>query len=145
MIALDTTRIMYTLTALLHREPTTMTNLGRNPDTGQEVDSSILEDAGVAFDPTSQHLDLTKDEKRRTTALMLAINAYRELIIKEASYLREVADLARRNEGPAIQPATIDGMVEAACKFDAFIEGHFFELQDMTRGGAQTEASGEQP
>ncbi len=89
----------------------------------EPVDLSILEDAGVAFDPTTQHLDLSKEEKRRTTALMLAINAYRELIIKEAAYLKEAADLARREEGPKLQPATIDAIVEAAIKFDLFITG----------------------
>jgi hypothetical protein len=84
---------------------------------------AVLEEAGVAFDPTTQHLDLSKDEKRRTTALLMAINAYQHLIIKEAAYLKEAADLARRDEGPKLQPATIDAMVEAAIKFDMFIEG----------------------
>ena len=108
----------------------------------------VVEEAGVAFDPTTQHLDLTKDEKRRTTALMLAINAYQHLIIKEADYLKEAADLARRNEGPQLQPATIDGMVEAAWKFDLFIGGQV--SRDLGRGdedetigrGVQTEATG---
>ena len=110
---------------------------------GNPVDMSVLEETGTAFDPSTQHLDLTVAEKRRTTALMLAINAYRELIIKEAAYLKEVADLARRNEGPALQPATIDAMVEAAFKFDLFISGevHAAAAED-TRGGSQTEAVG---
>jgi hypothetical protein len=82
----------------------------------------VLEEAGVGFDPTSQYLDLSKDEKRRTTALFLAINAYRELIIKEADYLREVNALARSGEGPHLQTATIDAMIVAAGKFDRFIE-----------------------
>ena len=94
------------------------------PGEDQEVgDLGVLEDAGVAFDPQTQHLDLSKEEKRRTTALMMAIQAYRELIIKDAAYLREASDLARRNEGPKIQPATIDAMIVAAMKFDRFIAG----------------------
>lgn len=92
-----------------------------NPSTGEVVDRSVLEETGTAFIPEKQHLDLTKDEKRRTTALMLAIQAYNHLIIKEAAYLREAADLARRDEGPKLSTATIDGMVDAAMKFDAFI------------------------
>lgn len=88
-----------------------------------ESDLSIVEDAGVAFDPGTQHLDLSKEEKRRTTALMMAIQAYRELIIKEAAYLEKAADLARRDEGPKLRPATIDAMVDAAIKFDDFISG----------------------
>jgi|SRR5215472_782670 len=95
----------------------------RNPDTGEPVDRDILEETDRAFVPENQHLDLTKEEKRRTTALMLAIQAYSHLIIKEAAYLREAADLARRDEGPKLSEATIDGMVIAAMKFDAFIAG----------------------
>lgn len=88
-----------------------------------ETERPILEDSGVAFDPAGQYLDLTKDEKRRTTALMMAVSAYKELIIKDAEYLQTAADLARRSEGPKIQPATIDAMVIAAIKFDLFISG----------------------
>lgn len=91
--------------------------------TGNPVDLSVLESSGVAFDPTTQHLDLNPDEKRRTTALMLAINAYSELIIRDAAYLREAHEIARRDDGPKIQPATIDAMVEAAIRFDQFISG----------------------
>lgn len=89
----------------------------------EESKHVILEDAGVAFDPTTTHMDLSKEEKRRTTALMMAIQAYKNLLITDAAYLREVADIARRDEGPKIQPATIDGMVVAAIKFDKFIAG----------------------
>lgn len=97
-----------------------------DPETGETHDSMPgLEDAGIAFDPATQHLDLSKEEKRRTTALMLAIQGYKELIIKDAAYLREANDIARRNEGPKIQPATIDAMVHAACKFDYFIAGGY--------------------
>lgn len=46
-----------------------------------------LESAGLGFDPATQHLELSKDEKRRTTALMMAIQAYQNLIIKDAEYL----------------------------------------------------------
>lgn len=60
---------------------------------------------------------------------MLAIQAYRELIIKDADYLREVYDEKRRsNQAPEIKPATIDAMVEAAIRFDQFIAGAPREL-----------------
>jgi hypothetical protein len=93
------------------------------------TDLHAMEDAGVGFDPTTQHLDLTKDEKRRTTALMMAIQAYNHLIIKEAAYLTAAADLIRRNDGPALHPATIDAMVVAAFKFDRFIAGAYSASQ----------------
>lgn len=106
---------------------------------GNPVDLSVFEETDTAFDPTRQHLDLTKAEKRRTTALMMAIQGYQHLIIKEAAYLREAADLARRGDGPALSPATIDGMVLAAIKFDKFIEDGTQISGPSTRGGAQTE------
>lgn len=113
--------------------------------TGEAADLSVLEDAGVAFDPTAQHLDLTKDEKRRTTALMMAIQAYKELIIRDAMYLEKAADLARRQEGPVIRAATMDAMVHGAIMFDRFIAGHYSgETTEPARGGAADEVAGEE-
>ena len=106
-----------------------MTKKSNEQSDDDAIETHVLETSGTAFDPTSQHLDLSKEEKRRTTALMLAIQAYRELIIKEAAYLHEAADLARRHEGPTLQPATIDAMVSAAMTFDAFIEGHMSKAE----------------
>ncbi len=91
-------------------------------ETGEAVDQTELEQAGIAFDATRMHLDLTKAEKRRTTALMLAIQAYDKLIIKDAEYLRE-AHAQARSDGSVIRPATMDAMVLAALQFDAFISG----------------------
>lgn len=107
--------------------------------TGEPADLSVLEETDTAFDPSRMHLDLTKAEKRRTTALMMAIQAYQHLIIKDADYLRESYNQARAGNGPTIQPATMDAMVEAAWKFDLFISGQMTEHADKTSGGAQTE------
>ncbi len=93
-------------------------------DDGENSPHAILEEAGVAFDPTTQHLDLTKEEKRRTTALVLAVNAYEKLIIKDAEmYHAIMREKDRDPAAPRIQEATIDAMVAAAIKFDAFIAG----------------------
>lgn len=107
----------------------------------EESPHAVLEESGIAFDPTTQHVDLTKEEKRRTTALLLAIQGYKELIIKDADYLREMHAEARRENGPTIRPATMDAMLEAAIRFDMFIAGKFEGVFDgEIRGGAQTEA-----
>jgi len=50
---------------------------------GNPGDTSILDENDVAYDPQKMTVDLTKAEKRRTTALMLAIQAYDHLIIRE--------------------------------------------------------------
>ena len=106
----------------------------QSADQGSEAgDLSVMEEAGIAFDPTSQHIDLTKDEKRRTTALLMAISAYKELIIKDGAYLAEASRLAKRDEGPKLRPATIDAMIVAAIKFDGFIAGNV-EISDISDG-----------
>lgn len=118
-----------------------MQNVEEEPTMEADVSPhAVLEDAGIAFDPSAQHLGLSKEEKRRTTALMLAIQGYRELIIKDAEYLKEMHNEARRENGSVIRPATIDAMVEAAIKFDMFIAGSFDLAGDpQARGGSQTE------
>src|SRR5271169_74457 len=113
-----------------------------HPD-GSKGDPSALEEAGVAYDPTRMTVDLTKEEKRRTTALLLAIQAYDKLIIKDAEYLKEMHNEAHRNNGPVIQPATMNAMVDAAIQFDAFIAGRF-EIEEYDPTPA-TPATQEQP
>lgn len=103
---------------------------------------AVLEETGTAFDPSVQHLDLTKEEKRRTTALMMAIQAYANLIIKDADMLREVSSQSRNNDGLKIQPATMHAMVQAAIQFDKFISGAMTEDTGL-RGGATIEAPSE--
>jgi len=92
---------------------------------GRPEDMSVLDKQDVAYDPTQMTVDLTKAEKRRTTALMLAIQAYQNLIIKDAEMYRAISTEAMRNNGPVIQPATMSAMVEAAIEFDHFISGRF--------------------
>lgn len=107
-------------------------------DAGQH---GVLEEFGVAFDPGGQHLDLSKEEKRRTTALLLAIQGYRELIIRDADYLREVAFQGRTNPELVIRPATVNGIVDAAMKFDDFIAGK----SPPAAAGGEGHAQAEQP
>lgn len=106
---------------------------------------AVLEEAGVAFDASAQHMDLTKEEKRRTTAMLLAIQAYQGLIIKDAEMLREVSSQARNNDALKIQPATIDGIVEAAMKFDSFISGETAPNASGQQAGVAADAPTQQP
>lgn len=92
---------------------------------GKPQSMAVLEENDIAFDPTRVTLDLTKAEKRRTTALMMAIQAYDKLIIKDAEMYMAIHRNAERGEGPKIQPATMNAMVHAAIQFDAFIAGRF--------------------
>lgn len=69
---------------------------------GQPVDMSIVEEAGVAYDPRKTTMDRTKEEKRRTTALVLAIQAYDKLIIKDAEMYNAISRDRDRTNGPVI-------------------------------------------
>lgn len=112
---------------------------------GQDVDTGVLEEAGMAFDPTTMHLDLTRAQKRRTTALMLAIQAYDKLIIKDAEYLREAHSQARLT-GSVIRPATMDAMVVAALQFDAFIsDGMALTSNDIGRSSQTDVPASDEP
>ena len=90
-----------------------------------EQDISVIGTAGMAFDPTTQHMDLSKEEKRRTTSLLLAIQAYDKLIIKDAEMYIAISRDTGRDTELKIRPATIDAIVEASIKFDLFIAGVF--------------------
>lgn len=102
---------------------------------------ALLDEQDIAYDPTRMALDLTKDEKRRTTALMMAIQAYEKLIIKDAEYLKEVNAQARQG-GPAIRPATMNAMVEAALQFDAFIAGRLRLCAPHEAGNGEEDKAG---
>ena len=110
--------------------------------TGEAVDVSALEDTNTAFDPSRMHLDLTKEEKRRTTALLLAIQAYQNLIIKDAEMYNAISRDQVRNDALKIRPATMDAMVEAALDFDDFISG---KLQERIRQARESVAEPKQP
>ena len=105
-----------------------MTSESKAPNIAGQPELDILDEAGIGFNPTDQTVDLSKEEKRRTTALLMAIQAYSHLIIKDAEMYAEIRRARRDDAVPGekpqvIQPATIDGMVDAALKFDRFICG----------------------
>jgi hypothetical protein len=79
----------------------------------QEMGLALREDA---FDVGGQTLDLTKCEKRRTTALMMAINYYLNSVVKDAAMYD-----ALRRDGKTLPSMNVDHCVDIAVKFDAFI------------------------
>ncbi len=110
--------------------------------TGQRQDMSILEKEGIAYDPGNMTVELSKAERLRTTALMMAIQAYQGLIIKDAEYLVAASREAGHNPDFKIRPATMDAMVEGAIQFELFISGAYShgipveKVGDAIRGGA---------
>lgn len=114
------------------------------PELAAETEHDVLEEAGLGFNPSTQHVDLSKEEKRRTTALLMAIQAYDNLIIKDAEmYIAISRDQGRNDggDGPIIRPATMNAMVEAAVQFDDFISGKL--CQQAEAGAAEQDAEGD--
>lgn len=84
----------------------------------QEGQHAILEETDTAFDPASQHLTLSKDEKRRTTALLMAIQYHSQTIVKDAAMYRELV-----HDNKHLSPSVCEKVIEIAFQFDAFISG----------------------
>lgn len=108
---------------------------------GNAGDMSVLHEQDVAYDPAQMTVDLTKAQKRRTTALMLAIQAYEKLIIKDAEYFIAVSRESHTNPDLKIRPATISAMVDAALQFDDFIAGRF-EVEEENSGEGESGEGG---
>jgi hypothetical protein len=93
---------------------------------GNNQDMSVLDQNDIAYDPGQMTVDLTKGQKLRTTALMMAIQSYDKLIIKDADmYLAICREEGRKNPNFTIQPATMNAIVDAAVQFEMFIAGAF--------------------
>lgn len=67
-------------------------------------------------------LDLTKVEKLRCAALTMAINYYIETICKDAALYT-----AMTMKGDTLKPATYDGVVAVALRFEDYLTGKIKE------------------
>lgn len=93
------------------------------------TDESLTGPMG-GYDPTLEPLDLTRDEKRRTTAIMLALSYYEKTIIHDSKMYKAIM-----KEAPdTVVPAHEDRVIEIAMKFNHFLETgkglHFVEDDD---------------
>lgn len=63
-------------------------------------------------------LDLTKEEKTRTLALMLALKYHSDTICRDADMMREL-----RSQGVTLTPSQAHKVVAQACVFEMFLRG----------------------
>lgn len=70
----------------------------------------------AVYDPFLDPLQLTHEEKLRTTALMLAIKYYVDTICADADLYRVM-----RDAGTNFQPASEERVIDIASKFAGFI------------------------
>lgn len=89
----------------------------------------------VMFDPGEQHLDLTKSEKLRTTALLMAINYIRETICNDAELYR-----AMRQDGKNFVAASLPYILTCSVEFEDFLLGRYSNTNvGMVKRGAAIE------
>lgn len=96
-----------------NEEPKAGHLLGRSQEDADAVNT-------VMYDPGEQHLDLTKGEKVRTTALLMAINYVGETICKDAQMFQ-----ALKMDGRALVPATTPHVLQSAIQFEMFLLGRY--------------------
>lgn len=96
-----------------------------------EISESMAEDFDQVLDVRDMKLDLTKDEKLRTAALMMAIRYHTETIIKDAAYLQLMMQRekeAKFSNDPDMEmihlrPSTVTAVVHIAREFENFLLG----------------------
>lgn len=92
------------------------------------------------------HLDLTKDEKLRSAALLMGIKYYTDTIIKDARYLevmiareKEMSFSNAENKADwQLRPANVEGVIRCASWFEAFLLGKMPQFE-ITWGGEKVE------
>lgn len=91
------------------------------------------------YDPGEQHLDLTKAEKLRTTALLMAINYVRETICSDAELYR-----AMRQDGKQFIAASVPWIVGCSVDFEDFLLGRYSNRNvALVKRGAEAERANE--
>lgn|SRR3990167_6438504 len=115
-----------------------MAKKARKRKPGYLLDRTAEEAAAVnalMYDPGEQHLDLTKAEKLRTTALLMAINYVRETICNDAEMYR-----ALRQDNKELVPATVPWILRCSVDFENFLLGRYSSTNvAMVKQGAEAE------
>lgn len=111
----------------------------RDPIERYENEKALL---GVVPDIADAHLDLTKDQKLRMAALMLAIRYHVDTIIKDARYLELMLQKEKEakfsNDPDAaiwhLNPSTTERVVQIAQSFESFLRGPSIDEERKPRG-----------
>jgi hypothetical protein len=75
-------------------------------------------------------LDLSKDEKLRATALMMAVSYHKETIVKDGSMYQTM-----KANGTNLRPSQPAAVLDAAIVFEGYLRGHYNDIvADMVLG-----------
>ena len=88
------------------------------------------------FDPQEMNLSLTKEEKLRATALLLATRYYIETICKDGNLYQAMV-----NRGVTLTPATSVSLVRIAGEFENYLLGKKCSIASVEIGGEEYKPS----
>jgi hypothetical protein len=77
-------------------------------------------------------LDLTRDEKLRATALMMAVSYHKETIVKDGSMYQTMTA-----QGKNLRATAPQQVVDAALVFEGYLRGHYNEMVASIALGVQ--------
>lgn len=91
----------------------------------EELSSQVAGASGLPSAPEllNMQLDLTRDEKLRATALMMAASYHKETIVKDGQIYQTM-----KANGTNFKTTDPRQVVDAAIVFEGYLRGHFNEL-----------------
>lgn len=107
---------------------------GNDDEAEAGLKAQVVEAAGIPNVPEllNMQLDLTRDEKLRATALMMAVSYHKETIVKDGQMYQTM-----KANGTNFRTTDPKQVVDAALVFEAYLRGHFNELVAQIVLGAQ--------
>ena len=108
-----------------------MTN---EPEIDDELKGQVAEAGGLPNMPEilNMNLDLTRDEKLRATALMMAVSYHKETIVKDGQMYQTM-----KANGTNLRATAPTQVIDAALVFEGYLRGHYNELVAQIALGVQ--------
>lgn len=90
-----------------------------------DVKDQIADAAGLpnVREVLDMSLDLTRDEKLRATALMMAVSYHKETIVKDGAMYQTM-----KANGTNLRSSNPQQVLDAAMAFEGYLRGHYNEL-----------------
>lgn len=89
------------------------------------IEGQIADDAGIpnVRGVLEMNLDLTRDEKLRATALMMAVSYHKETIVKDGAMYQTM-----KANGTNLRASDPKQVLDAALVFEGYLRGHYNEM-----------------
>ncbi len=89
------------------------------------AEGRIADDAGIpnVREILDMNLDMTRDEKLRATALMMAVSYHKETIVKDGQMYQTM-----KANGTNLRASDPKQVLDAALVFEGYLRGHYNDL-----------------